>query len=128
MKVLFKLDTNKKVISITGFEQEIISPENVYIELTQEQLNEYGNLVGNLFYEDGKFINKEINLKDKELKHERIMFLKEQLSNTDFKVIKCYEAQLSNEEMPYDLQTLLAQRKAWRDEINQLEFEISMLG
>jgi hypothetical protein len=128
MKVLFKLDANKKVISITGFEQEIISPENVYIELTQEQLNEYGNLVGNLFYEDGKFINKEINLKDKELKHERIMFLKEQLSNTDFKVIKCYEAQLSNEEMPYDLQTLLAQRKAWRDEINQLEFEISMLG
>jgi hypothetical protein len=30
--------------------------------------------------------------------------------------------------MPYDLQQLLAQRKAWREEINQLEFEIAMLG
>jgi hypothetical protein len=30
--------------------------------------------------------------------------------------------------MPYDLQELLTQRKAWREEINALEFELSMLG
>jgi hypothetical protein len=57
----------------------------------------------------------------------RIEELKEYLKNDDYKIIKCYEAQLLNEEMPYDLQQLLTQRKAWRDEINQLEFEISML-
>jgi hypothetical protein len=54
--------------------------------------------------------------------------LKKLLQDTDYKVIKCYEAQLGNEEMPYNLQELLAQRKAWREEINAIEFEISMLG
>jgi hypothetical protein len=54
--------------------------------------------------------------------------LKKLLEDTDYKVIKCYEAQLGNEEMPYNLTELLAERKAWRDEINALEFEISMLG
>jgi hypothetical protein len=54
--------------------------------------------------------------------------LKKLLEDTDYKVIKCYEAQLGNEEMPYNLTELLAQRKAWRDEINAIEFEISMLG
>jgi hypothetical protein len=54
--------------------------------------------------------------------------LKKLLEDTDYKVIKCYEAQLGNEEMPYNLTELLAQRKAWRDEINALEFEITMLG
>ena len=54
--------------------------------------------------------------------------LKKLLEDTDYKVIKCYEAQLGNEEMPYNLTELLAQRKAWRNEINALEFEITMLG
>jgi hypothetical protein len=58
----------------------------------------------------------------------RISHLRVFLNDTDYQVIKCYEAQLLQEEMPYDLQTLLNERKAWRDEINQLEFEISMLG
>jgi hypothetical protein len=58
----------------------------------------------------------------------RLVHLDGFLNNTDYKIIKCYEAQLSNEEMPYDLQELLGRRKAWRDEINALEFEISMLG
>jgi hypothetical protein len=57
-----------------------------------------------------------------------IVGLKTNLLETDYRVIKCYEASLLNEEMPYNLQELLAQRKAWRDEINALEFEISMLG
>jgi hypothetical protein len=54
--------------------------------------------------------------------------LKSLLSQTDYKIIKCYESQLSNEEMPYNLQELLTQRKAWRDEIKAIEFEITMLG
>jgi hypothetical protein len=53
----------------------------------------------------------------------RINHLKEFLSGTDYKVIKCYEASLANEDMPYDLQALLAERKAWRDEMDFLEEE-----
>jgi hypothetical protein len=58
----------------------------------------------------------------------RIEELKTMLKDTDYQIIKCYEAQLLNEEMPYNLQELLSQRKAWRDEINAIEFEIAMLG
>jgi hypothetical protein len=70
----------------------------------------------------------EIKESEKQDKIHRVNKLKKLLQKDDYKVIKCYEAQLANEEMPYDLQQLLAQRKAWREEINQLEFEIAMLG
>ena len=58
----------------------------------------------------------------------RLIHLRGFLNEGDYQVIKCYEASLLEEEMPYNLQELLAQRKAWREEINALEFEISMLG
>lgn len=72
--------------------------------------------------------DEEIRESEKNEKIVRILYLKKKLSKDDYKIIKCYEAQLANEEMPYNLQELLAERKAWRDEINQLEFEISMLS
>ena len=58
----------------------------------------------------------------------RISHLRAYLNQSDYKIIKCYEAQLLNEDIPYDLQELIQERKAWREEINNLEFEISMLG
>jgi hypothetical protein len=45
------------------------------------------------------------------------------LQETDYKVVKCFEAFIANEKMPYDFDKLKSQRKAWRDEINQLEEE-----
>lgn len=50
----------------------------------------------------------------------RLRDLKQMLIDTDFKIIKCYEAQLLGQEMPYDFISLIAQRKLWREEINQL--------
>ena len=47
--------------------------------------------------------------------------LKQQLSDSDYKVIKNMEAQLINEELPYDSVTLHAERQALRDKINELE-------
>jgi hypothetical protein len=57
-----------------------------------------------------------------------LLDLKNALQSTDYMVIKCYEAQLAGIEMPYDLQRLLALRNTWRNSIEQVEFEISMLG
>lgn len=54
---------------------------------------------------------------------EKIAELKQQLSDTDYKVIKCAECQLLGQEMPYDVATLHAERQAIRDEINKLEQE-----
>ena len=56
-------------------------------------------------------------------KDERIAELKEQLSATDYKVIKCSECQLAGEPIPYDVAALHAERQAIRDEINKLEQE-----
>lgn len=52
---------------------------------------------------------------------EKIKQLKQQLTDTDYKVIKCSEVQLTGGEMPYDLEMLHAERQAIRDEINRLE-------
>lgn len=51
----------------------------------------------------------------------RIWDLKELLAQGDYKIIKCAEAQLTNEPMPYDVATLVAERNAMRAEINELE-------
>jgi len=51
----------------------------------------------------------------------RIAYLKKQLSNSDYKVIKCSEYSLLGLDMPCDVTALTAERKSYRDEINLLE-------
>ena len=47
--------------------------------------------------------------------------LRRSLSTTDYKVIKCMEAYLCGEALPYDIEALHAERNAQRNEINKLE-------
>ena len=54
-------------------------------------------------------------------REQRIWELKDQLAQGDYKIIKCAEAQLTGEPMPYDIEALVAERNAMRDEINELE-------
>lgn len=51
----------------------------------------------------------------------RIWELKDQLAQGDYKIIKCAEAQLMGEPLPYDIEALVAERNAMRAEINELE-------
>ena len=51
----------------------------------------------------------------------RIWELKDLLQQGDYKIIKCAEAQMLGEEMPYDLEDLVAERNEYRAEINELE-------
>lgn len=53
--------------------------------------------------------------------------LKESLNNSDYKVIKCYEASLRGKEMPYDFDILSLERQSIRDRINELELTIKDL-
>lgn len=55
------------------------------------------------------------------LKKGKIRELKQNLSETDFKILKCYEANLLNEQMPYDVLELISQRKEWRRQLNEIE-------
>ena len=43
------------------------------------------------------------------------------LTATDYKVIKCYEAQLVGEPLPYDKDVIHTDRQAIRDRINELQ-------
>lgn len=54
----------------------------------------------------------------------RIWELKDQLAQGDYKIIKCAEAQLTGEPMPYDIEALVAERNAMRAEINELEAQL----
>ena len=53
------------------------------------------------------------------------MSLESQLNDSDYKVIKCAEAQAAGVSMPYDVKALHTERQAWRDRINAIEAEIS---
>lgn len=57
----------------------------------------------------------------------QIKALKEELNNTDYKVIKCYEAFLVGEAMPYNAQDLHTSRQSIRDNINSLEVALKRL-
>ena len=43
------------------------------------------------------------------------------LSETDYKVIKCYEYSLIGLELPYDMEEVHAEREAIREKIRELE-------
>lgn len=60
-------------------------------------------------------------------KQAKIESLKAQIAESDYKVIKCAEAQLMGEELPYNVAELHAQRQALRGEINKLESEIKVM-
>ena len=66
--------------------------------------------------------NGEITVEDiPDSSEDQIAKLKEQLESTDYKIIKCSEAQLVGEELPYDIAVLHSERQALRDRINELE-------
>ena len=46
---------------------------------------------------------------------------KKELESTDYQIIKCYEASLIGDEMPYNVHELHVSRQALRDRINELE-------
>ena len=54
----------------------------------------------------------------------QIKRLKNQLSATDYQVIKCAECQLLGQALPYDTAALHTQRQALRDRINALEGQL----
>lgn len=47
--------------------------------------------------------------------------LKAALSDSDYKITKCYEASLLGAELPYDVASLHTERQELRDKINDLE-------
>lgn len=55
---------------------------------------------------------------------DEIAILKRGLQMSDYQVIKCFEAFLCGEEMPYDIKMLHSERNKQRQRINEIEGEV----
>ena len=64
---------------------------------------------------------------EKEKTQQEIWELKEKLSETDYKILKCSEASLLGQELPYDLNSVVSERDGWRAQINELEEKIKTI-
>lgn len=111
------------------YDYEIQGSKEISAEKWQELINNQNN--GFMIIDDG--FGNPINVEQGFLKNNKqiistnIKQLRKNLDNTDYKIIKCYEASLLNEPMPYNIQELTIQRKQWREEINSLEQQLEQL-
>ena len=64
---------------------------------------------------------------EKEKTQQEIWELKEKLSETDYKILKCSEASLLGQELPYDLYAVVSERYGWRAQINELEEKLKTI-
>ena len=62
---------------------------------------------------------------EKEKLEQKVRDLISVLSSSDYKIIKCYESSLVNEDMEYDIKALHDERQKIRDEINTIEKTIA---
>jgi len=131
-----RLDPQNRVVKYFFRADQDYSKVNQSIGYVLVDLDEHPELTGEIrlgitVYSDGQFseseeVSPEIVAGQQMAAMEgRLQELIAMLGSTDYKVTKCYEAQLLGLPMPYDVQELTSQRQAWRDEINSLEEELS---
>jgi hypothetical protein len=104
---------------------------NNYVEFVPDhnhdvELEEFDN--PRTYYEkgeDGKIYQRwTVEKNNKSLIKDKINSLKDELSSTDYKIIKAYEAKVTLSDSPYsaeELEEIVQQRQAIRDKINELE-------
>lgn len=71
-------------------------------------------------------------MSDEQIESQRVIDLQAKLSSTsseigDYRVVKCMEASLMGQEMPYDVETLIKERQKVRDQINQAQDRIMVM-
>ena len=116
MKINILADENSIIISWTSYPidenkpiLEIQDPETIHLGFDK--------------FIEGKLVRDSKNYKKALLLHEkscRIDTLKKKLSESDYKLFKYLEGELSEDEY----QKVKADRQSWRTEINQLEEEL----
>ena len=140
-KVYIRLNEDSAITDVNS--SAFLSDLAGYIEIDEGMGDKYHHAQGNylekgLFDEfgcynyklvDGAVIERATEEKQAELiliqNMREIAVLKEQLTETDYKIIKCSEYQLTGLEMPYDIAVLHTERQTLRDRINELEITLS---
>ena len=98
-------------------------------KIDSEQLkSEEGYFVTIEPYDAGDRISyRYIKKEDQQALKTEISALKKELSDSDYQIIKCYEASLLNEEMPYPYKTLIKERQSTREKINLLQDRLALI-
>jgi predicted RNA-binding protein len=125
-KVFIKTKENK-VTSISIIKNEI---DEIETEVYENDLTKFFNNLENLKYINSNIViieQDEQKIQMTNILNGKILNLTNYLKETDYKIIKCYEASIRQLPLPYNLEELAAQRDAWRAEINQLEQELENL-
>lgn len=110
-KYALNLNSDGRILSATFAKY---NPNGVLVDELPE-----GN-IADYRYENGVYVHDPLPEPESSAA-EQIAELKAQLEATDYKVIKCSEAQMAGAEMPYDVAELHAERQAIRNKINELE-------
>lgn len=109
-----------------------VKPQNrIVLHITEAVEDGQGNIVGT---QDLQVINPPHDMliehgwaeyiepsEEEAARQQEAIYLRNALASTDYKIIKCMEAYLCGEELPYDIAALHAERNAKRAEINELE-------
>jgi hypothetical protein len=133
-----RLDPQNRVVKYFFRADQDYSKVNQSIGYVFVDLDEHPELTGEIrlgitVYSDGQFseseeVSPEIEAGQQMAAMEgRLQELISMLGSTDYKVTKCYEAQLLSQPLPYDIQALSQERQSWRDEINEIQAEIASL-
>ena len=111
-KYALNLSTDSRILSVTY--AKYASANAILVDTLPE-----GDITNYLYIAD-EYIYSPLPRPNYEVQEE-IASLKAELQSTDYKIIKCSEAQLVGEELPYDIVALHEERQALRDKINELE-------
>lgn len=87
--------------------------DTYYYLLSAHELLDSGEIVDN-----SEEYNRECGKRRNEAEINRLM---DELSSTDYKVLKCYEASLMGVELPYNIEELYEWRQGLRDKINLIK-------
>lgn len=124
LNIWVQRDKNKNITSWA--DSEIENYEKV--EISEEDFMNFNDTEGRAFeIIDGIAVKtKDIEQEKEKLSDRynniiRISKHKEQLASTDYKIIKCAEAQILDKEMPYDVESLVFERQKLRNSINELD-------
>jgi len=124
MKIYYTLELDGYVHIVSPsrdfpFYKEAEVTEDVYQQLLSQHKH--------MKYIDDAFVIDEVHVINQvaaSYRQYEIARLKEQLSGSDYKMIKCMEATLAGEALPYDFNALRAERESLRKQINELEQEV----
>ena len=126
MKIYLQLSGDKNVL--TSYNTRQTKFHTIEHEIEQIFLDEILEKGLSKYYYENNEIKLDTNRISKEEKMLRISELKSLLGSTDWKVIVNNELKSLGQPAKYNELELHNQRQAWRDEINTLEFELTMLG